>query len=252
MCNFIVCGCRKACSCADINEEQSASYLLEGAHWSANPCRPWISTLFGAHHTHEWASYSLSMNNAGDRSHEYQRRMEQASNGVSDDKMNTNFRNFPTQSRRMHYHESTAVPNTLMPPPSFSIIGHPSLKIYRFRLPHHLLQLLDYIVEGCHKHAAKSPTGWMTYLYSLTKQDIALREIPALYEASRPITSYIKRTIERFYEVDTVRIDRNQPHVLKYSTEGTSNHTGVELHHDKCDLTANIMLSRSSTYTGGG
>ena len=56
--------------------------------------------------------------------------------------------------------------------------------------------------------------------------------------------------MEMMYEVHTVRIDRNQPHVLKYSAE--DKHTGVELHHDKCDLTANIMLSRSSTYDGGG
>jgi len=52
------------------------------------------------------------------------------------------------------------------------------------------------------------------------------------------------------YMVDTVKIDRNQPHVLKYAAE--DKHTGVELHHDKCDLTANIMLSRSSSYSGGG
>ena len=36
-----------------------------------------------------------------------------------------------------------------------------------------------------------------TYLYSLTKQDIALRDVPRLYEAARPITHHIKRTIER-------------------------------------------------------
>lgn len=30
------------------------------------------------------------------------------------------------------------------------------------------------------------------------------------------------------------------------------NHRSVELHHDKCDVTVNIMLSRSNTYTGGG
>ena len=59
-------------------------------------------------------------------------------------------------------------------------------------------------------------------------------------------------TVKRMYEVDTVRIDRNQPHVLKYSAENGFKHTGVELHHDKCDLTANIMLSRSNTYAGGG
>lgn len=118
-----------------------------------------------------------------------------------------------------------------------------------------------------------------TYLYSLTKQDIALRDVPGMYEASRPVIHFVKRYIERVYEVDTIRIDRNQPHVLvsnwmlnhhssyhrvylktctfvysiqKYSAEDGSKHTGVELHHDKCDLTANIMLSRSSSYVGGG
>jgi hypothetical protein len=54
------------------------------------------------------------------------------------------------------------------------------------------------------------------------------------------------------YEVETVRFDRNQPHVLKYSADDKSNHTGVELHHDKCDVTANIMLSKSDAYSGGG
>jgi len=28
--------------------------------------------------------------------------------------------------------------------------------------------------------------------------------------------------------------------------------SGVTLHHDKCDITANIMLSRPSEYEGGG
>eukprot|EP00569_Conticribra_weissflogii_P009369 CAMPEP_0171369862 /NCGR_PEP_ID=MMETSP0879-20121228/7634_1 /TAXON_ID=67004 /ORGANISM="Thalassiosira weissflogii, Strain CCMP1336" /LENGTH=209 /DNA_ID=CAMNT_0011878239 /DNA_START=244 /DNA_END=873 /DNA_ORIENTATION=+ len=159
---------------------------------------------------------------------------------------------FPTQAERMQHQQITNARRHLTPPPTFSIVGHPSLRIYRFQLPHHFLHLLDYVVEECQRYAARTSTGWLTYLYSLTKQDIALRDIPGLYEASRPITSFIKRTIEQVYGVDTVRIDRNQPHVLKYSTEEGSNHTGVELHHDKCDLTANIMLSRSQSYSGGG
>jgi hypothetical protein len=97
-----------------------------------------------------------------------------------------------------------------------------------------------------------------------------------MYEASRPIIHYIKRAIERWvcfskiyltiylsfsrslhcfgrmYDVETVRFDRNQPHVLKYSAEDKSKHTGVELHHDKADVTANIMLSKSNAYSGGG
>ena len=101
-----------------------------------------------------------------------------------------------------------------------------------------------YLTE-CH-----SNKGWETYLYSLTKQDIAIRDINGLYDIARPIVSFVKRTIERVYGAHSVRIDRNQPHVLKYSAE--SGHRGVELHHDKCDLTANIMLSKSTCYRGGG
>ena len=73
-----------------------------------------------------------------------------------------------------------------------------------------------------------------------------------MYEASKPIIHYIKKCMEQAYKVSTVRIDRNQPHVLKYSAEDATKHTGVELHHDKCDFTANVMMSRSNAYVGGG
>ena len=76
-------------------------------------------------------------------------------------------------------------------------------------------------------------------------------DVAGLTDVARPIVSYVKRTIESVYQVNTVRIDRNQPHVVKYSAED-GEHTGVELHHDKCDLTANLMLSRSNCYSGGG
>ncbi|KAL3808222.1 hypothetical protein ACHAXA_011290, partial [Cyclostephanos tholiformis] len=157
---------------------------------------------------------------------------------------------FPTQSRRSSHDEIASEPKALTLTPSYSVVGHPAFKIYRFRLPHLFLPLLDHIVEGCANHANSLPTGWMTHLYSLTKQDVALRDVPGMYEASRPIMHYIKRAIERMYEVETVRFDRNQPHVLKYSAEDKSKHTGVELHHDKCDVTANIMLSKSNAYSG--
>lgn len=147
---------------------------------------------------------------------------------------------YPTQSQRVHYHEPVCA------------IGHPSLKIYKFQLPPHLLHLLDYIVIRCDDYAATLPGGWMTYLYSLTKQDIALRDVPEMYNAAMPIISYVKSTIKRMYDVNHVKIDRNQPHVLRYSAEGGCKHTGVELHHDKCSLTANIMMSRSNSYVGGG
>eukprot|EP00985_Skeletonema_marinoi_P023670 scaffold15894_cov103-Skeletonema_marinoi.AAC.1 len=149
---------------------------------------------------------------------------------------------YPTQAQRVHYHEPVPV----------CIIGHPSLKIYKFQLPPHLLHLLDHIVNGCDDYAATLPGGWMTYLYSLTKQDIAVRDVPGMYKAATPIISYVKSTIKRMYNAEHVKIDKNQPHVLRYSAEGGCKHTGVELHHDKCSLTANIMMSRSNAYVGGG
>ncbi len=50
------------------------------------------------------------------------------------------------------------------------------------------------------------------------------------------------------YGVNGLTCDNNQPHVLKY----TEHHTGVGLHHDKCDITMNLMMSRSDNYIGGG
>jgi hypothetical protein len=130
------------------------------------------------------------------------------------------------------------------------VIGDPALKIFRVRLPPHLLHLLDDIVLGCEAHAATLPKGWITELYSLTKQDMALRRIPHLYDACKPITVFIKRCMLVLLRVKAVKMDKNQPHVLKYSVE--NGNTGVELHHDKCDVTANLCLSRSSSYVGGG
>jgi hypothetical protein len=110
------------------------------------------------------------------------------------------------------------------------------------------LQLLDTIVLSCEAHAATLPNGWMTDVYSLTKQDIVLRNVPAANEAALPIFAYIKKCIQALWKAKDVTIDSNQPHVLKYDM----NHRGVQLHHDKCDVTANLCLSRTTSYVGGG
>jgi len=133
------------------------------------------------------------------------------------------------------------------------IIGHPSLNIHRLRLPSDFFPLLEQIVSGCERHASLLEYGWETELYSLTKQDIALRDIPQVYNIARPIMSFVKRVAMLIYGFKSLKVDRNQPHVLKYSAEaGEKSHTGVELHHDKCDITINLMLSKSCSYDGGG
>ena len=69
-------------------------------------------------------------------------------------------------------------------------------------------------------------SGWKTDLYSLTKQDLALLEVPGMANCIRPITDYISRAIRTLYGCRKVVVDRNQPHILKYSVE--SGHTGGE------------------------
>jgi len=129
-------------------------------------------------------------------------------------------------------------------------IGPDHLQIYRLVLPPELYRQLDPIVELAERFASSSPLGWHTELYSLTKQDIALLEIPGMSHKIRPIFDHLCHAIRTLYGCQTVVVDKNQPHILKYSVD--SGHTGVELHHDRCDVTANLALSRSGDYCGGG
>ena len=185
---------------------------------------------------------------------------------------------FPVQARYQFGQPKRAILTAAVPAPfplrDHEVIGHPSLRLHRMRLPPPLLPLLDTVVQGCEQHASTLPTGWQTDLYSLTKQDIALREVPHIYNAARPVVVYLRRAIARVYGTtpSRIRMDRNQPHVLKYCCRSSNaedrgdasdggdaghercgrGHTGVELHHDKCDYTANLMLSRAEDYAAGG
>jgi len=141
----------------------------------------------------------------------------------------------------------------IVPPPRVQyrmpmMVGDARLRIYRLRLPSHLMRLLDTIVLSCEAHAATQSNGWLTDLYSLTKQDIALQEVPMALVAAKPIALYIQKCMKYFWGVSSLHMDRNQPHVLRYDRD----HVGVELHHDKCDITSNLCLSRNTSYVGGG
>ena len=169
-----VCSCDKECIIEQDNNGNSSSKQYQSGG------RPWIPSWFdnGADRHHASIDKSTTICN--------HKRLEEKMDVYRGGKFV-----FPTQACRQDY-----IPNDPILP-SFTIIGHPSLRIYKFRLPNHLLHLLDHIVDGCADHASTLTTGWMTYLYSLTKQDIALRDVPGLYEASKPIIHHIKRTIEK-------------------------------------------------------
>jgi hypothetical protein len=170
-------------------------------------------------------------------------------------------------------------------------IGDPGLKIFLMKLPWCFIPMLDQIKYDCEVHASTLANGWRTELYSLTKQDVSLRSIPATFQLVQPLIYYLKRCLafvasREFASPEHMHMDRNQPHVLKYSvmeqqslhsdsgrhptiakdekkshsksvqpptrTLPNRDHTGVQLHHDKCDFTINLMLSQSASYEGGG
>jgi hypothetical protein len=172
-------------------------------------------------------------------------------------------------------------------------IGDPRLRAFRVRLPPPLLNgLMDDIIDLAEGHARYLPGGWRTDLYSLTKCDMACRDVPGMPAQVKPVFDYICYAMEVLYGCRKVVVDKNQPHILKY--EAASGHTGgkrdwgilisttwnrlilvgilyvsstihslhirqhlplssaVELHHDRCDVTANLALSKSTDYGGGG
>jgi hypothetical protein len=162
-------------------------------------------------------------------------------------------------------------------------VGMPHLRVFRVKLPPSLIDTLDSIIDGAEQHAQSLRKGWKTELYSLTKCDVACRDIPGIRKYVRPILDFTCHAIHALYGVPKLMVDKNQPHVLKYSAE--MNHTGgrqfmyyivsiwegmfdacpfsslqftlvslmlVELHHDRCDVTANLLLSSNHDFKGGG
>ena len=155
LCKCLACGCRRACSCkndeyTNEHDDHSKKYQLGADHWPPNPCRPWISAWFE------------SIDKIEEHPNRYQNETGRVRSETPDGKIDLHLGDrhvFPTQSTRTQYAGTIQIAPTIHPSPS--IIGHPSLKIYRFRLPHYLLGLLDQIVDGCSDHASNLQTGWM-------------------------------------------------------------------------------------------
>jgi hypothetical protein len=112
-------------------------------------------------------------------------------------------------------------------------IGPERLQIFRLQLPMELIHggsssKLDPIIAQAERYAQDClPNGWNTALYSLTKQDVAMRDIPGMALRIRPICEYISKAIRTLYGCARVVVDKNQPHILKYSVD--SGHTGGKI-----------------------
>jgi hypothetical protein len=103
-------------------------------------------------------------------------------------------------------------------------IGDPALRIFKLQLPRSLVGRLDGIIAHSERYAEGLPEGWKTELYSLTRQDLALRDIPGMTPRIRPIFEYVTKAIQVLYGCHKVVVDKNQPHILKYSID--TGHTG--------------------------
>lgn len=114
---------------------------------------------------------------------------------------------------------------------TYERIGNPCLGIFKLSLPRRLTQTLHGIVGHAENHVAMThPNGsWKTELYSVTRQDVALRKIPGMSTRIEPIVDYITRAMQALYGCHRVHMDRNQPHILKYSVD--TGHTGGRLPH---------------------
>lgn len=112
-------------------------------------------------------------------------------------------------------------PSFPLPTPLYPIhIGHPQMQIYKLRLPNHLIDGLSHIIDRSEQYVESLPKGWKTELYSLTKCDVACRDVPGLHEYVKPISKYICRAMKVLYgPCRDVKIDKNQPHVLKYTAD---------------------------------
>ena len=85
---------------------------------------------------------------------------------------------------------------------------------------------MDEIIDQAERYASNLPGRWQTDLYSLTKCDLACREIPGMIQRIKPVYNYICQSIRELYGCSRVLVDKNQPHILKYSAK--QGHTGGE------------------------
>jgi hypothetical protein len=96
------------------------------------------------------------------------------------------------------------------------------------------------------------------FLPPLDKQDLPVFDIPDAFDEIQGICQAVSERIRLLYrpQAGQVYMDpRQQPHIVKYSVDEDDDFCGGvvrRLHHDPCDVTANLMLSSSSDFAGGG
>jgi hypothetical protein len=141
----------------------------------------------------------------------------------------------------------TAVHATIKIPAVISVpmgriepLGPAHLQVFKMKLPFYAADTFQRIIDACEDHARHQLDQWETNLYSLTKQDIAVADVPGGPALVQGIQDYVVDTVRRLYRQPVVHMDRNQPHVLKYDAV-SSTHRSVPLHHDRCHGTLDTV-----------
>lgn len=151
------CKCNKECLCEamgaiNYNGQGTTSHVLGSNIWSVNPCQPWVSSLFNSHID---TSSNISSSHYTSRGMSFENRWIYQ----YDELFNSRKEGYPTQARRKTLQKKSAIPANPVLLPTYSIIGHPSLRICKFRLPPNLLHLLSTTFEECELHAKSLRNG---------------------------------------------------------------------------------------------
>lgn len=160
---MVSCKCNKDCLCdatttANYNGQHTESNPLGSDYWSVNPCQPWVSALFNGHvdtSSNILSSYYTQREISFESRYSYQFGDDHGRN----EHITSRKDGYPNQARRKIPQKKSGIPTNPVLLPTYSIIGHPSLRICKFKLPPNLLHLLSITVEACDLHAKSLRNG---------------------------------------------------------------------------------------------
>ena len=124
-------------------------------------------------------------------------------------------------------------------------LGPKYLQIYKVTLPFDATTVFQRIIKAYSIYDAQmnfpyqgENTNHRPSLYSLTKHDVAVADLPGnMLDLVQEIQTYIVTVIQNLYHIpfsQRIHADRHQPHVLKYDASNERSFRSVPLHHDCC------------------
>jgi hypothetical protein len=122
------------------------------------------------------------------------------------------------------------------------VLGPKHLQIFKVTLPFDATIVFQKIINAYEAqrdvhHSCNNPRPEPS-LYSLTKHDIAVADLPGnMLDIVQDMQTYIVTAIQNLYYIpfsQRIHMDPHQPHVLKYDASNEQSFRSVPLHHDCC------------------